>query len=246
MDYRKIIKFHESNSSDLTIAVMQVDINEASRFGIMNTDSDNKITEFEEKPKNPKSTLASMGIYVFSKDLLKTYLKNEELREDTEFDFGGDIIPQIINDGKNVMAYKFDGYWKDVGTISSLWEANMDLLNSDSIIDNSKWPIYSKNEHLNPTYLDNTAVINSASIGENCTISGVIKSSVISNNVVICNNSEVSNSVVHDGCTIGENVVLDYCIVKEGTCIVNDIKVTGTRNNIILVTDEYLKEYNGK
>ena len=169
MDYNKILNYHKEKNSELTIAVMEVDWNEASRFGIMNTDEDGKIIEFEEKPSNPKSNLASMGIYIFNWHTLKKYLIEDNEDKNSKHDFGMNIIPKIINDGLNVYAWKFDGYWKDVGTVRSYWQANLDLLNPDNKLDlyDTTWRIYTKNRNLPPHYVSECADVKKSLINEN-------------------------------------------------------------------------------
>ncbi|MBQ7075787.1 MAG: glucose-1-phosphate adenylyltransferase, partial [Clostridia bacterium] len=188
MDYKKMIKYHKEKDADCTIAVLDVPLSEASRFGIMNTDKKNKIVEFEEKPKVPKSTNASMGVYVFKWQVLRDYLINDEEDPESSNDFGKNIIPKMLGDGKSMYAYNFDGYWKDVGTIESLWEANMDLLDKDGElkIKDSDFRIYARNYAMNSSTITKNAKIENSYITEGCTIEGQVK-----------------NSIISTGCTVG-------------------------------------------
>ena len=187
MDYNKMLRFHIRNDADATIAVREVPWDEASRFGIMNTDADARIVEFEEKPKNPKSNLASMGVYIFSWDKLRQYLIDDENNKKSANDFGKNIIPAMLGDGQKMMAYNFEGYWKDVGTIESLWEANMDLLSKPLPIDlhDKKWRVYARTPGLPPHYIAPGATVTETLISEGCEVCG-----------------KVSHSVLFTGCTI--------------------------------------------
>ena len=187
MDYSAMIKAHKKAGADATIAVIEVPWTEASRFGIMNTDEDMNITEFEEKPEKPKSNLASMGVYVFSWGPLKKYLIADENDPSSSNDFGKNIIPQMLKNGLKLLAHRFDGYWKDVGTIQSLWEANMELLDEDPkfVLDSGSWKIYSKNPVLPPQYISENAKISNSYITEGCEISGTVEHSVISAGVTV-------------------------------------------------------------
>ncbi|MGN1029323.1 MAG: glucose-1-phosphate adenylyltransferase, partial [Bacilli bacterium] len=187
MDYYKMLDFHKENNSDVTIAVIDVPIEEASRFGIMNTRADNSIYEFEEKPSIPKSTNASMGIYIFNWSVLKRYLREDEMDTKSDNDFGKNIIPSMLNNGKKLMAYSFEGYWKDVGTIQSLWEANMDLLKLDNKLNlyDREWKIYSQNEVRPAHYIGENAKIINSLIVEGCIINGKIENSVLSQGVYV-------------------------------------------------------------
>ncbi len=246
MDYSQMIENHKNSNNDLTICVKQVPMEEAYRFGIMETDDDNNIIAFEEKPKNPKNDLASMGIYVFNKEVLKKYLQLEEQIKDTEFDFGKNIIPRILNDHRKIGAYVFDGYWMDVGTIGSLWQANMDLLNPElEIINNHNWPLYSKKPSLHPA-IYNKAIVNDTSlIMSGCVLSGIIEHSIIGYGCSINSNSYINNSVLHSNVIIESNVILNYCLVKSNTIIPKGTIIEGTIDNIILVTNNYINNLGG-
>ncbi len=227
MDYSKMIEYHEEKGADATIAVIKVPISEASRFGIMNTAPDGRIVSFEEKPKVPKNNEASMGIYVFSWNKLKKYLIEDDADKESSNDFGKNIIPQMLNSGENMFAYPFDGYWKDVGTIDSLWEANMDLLNDETsdIINNPDWRIYARNPVCPPQYIGDGATIKDTIVSEGSEIYGTIdhsvifykvfvdkdvyiKDSIIMQDAVIKKGARIINAIVGDHTVIGENAVI--------------------------------------
>ncbi len=215
MDYAKMLKFHKKRNADCTIAVLDVPIEEASRFGIMSVDEDSKIYKFEEKPKNPESTMASMGIYIFTKSKLVEYLTNDAADPASSNDFGKNIIPAMLNNGENMVAYPFEGYWKDVGTISSLWEANMDLLGEKPEFDLSdeKWRIFTRHETLAPQYVgDGASVVNSI-IAEGCEIHGSVENSVLFPGVTVMPGAVVRDSVVMGGCVIEADAVVSYSIL---------------------------------
>ncbi len=204
MDYSKMIKQHKKAGADATIAVIEVPWDEASRFGIMNTDSDSNITEFEEKPKNPKSNLASMGVYCFSWEVLRKYLTEDENDPSSDNDFGKNIIPKMLDAGLKLIAHRFDGYWKDVGTVQSLWEANMELLDDDTGInlDDDTWRIYSKNPIKPPHYIAPEAKLTGCYITEGCEIYGEVDHSVIFEGVTIEEGAKVENSIIFPGSVI--------------------------------------------
>ena len=181
MDYKIMLDYHKANNADITIAAMPVPIEEAKRFGIVVTDDDNRITEFEEKPENPKSNLASMGIYIFTYEVLKKYLEADERDPSSANDFGKNIIPTMLENGEKMVSFRFEGYWKDVGTIHSLWEANMDLVDQPPKFDlnDRSWSIYSRNMALAPHYVGQNAKITNSTVTEGCFIDGEIKHSVI-------------------------------------------------------------------
>lgn len=221
MDYSSMLDEHIKNDADCTIAVINVPIEEASRFGIMTADKNGKILEFEEKPKKPKSTLASMGIYIFKKDVLKQQLIRDEKDDNSSGDFGKDVIPYMLKNGFKMYAYRFDGYWKDVGTITSLWEANMDLLGEHPAINlnEPEMKIYSRNEPLPPTYFGKQSFVENSIITTGCEIEGTILGSVISENVCVGEGSVIENSVIMRDVRIGKNVHIKYGIVDESVCI---------------------------
>ena len=221
MDYSKMIAFHKANNADCTIAVIDVPLAEASRFGILNTNPDGSIYEFDEKPKVPKSTNASMGIYVFSWDKLRKYLVEDEENTESSHDFGKDVLPKMLSDGQRMFAYPFEGYWKDVGTIDSLWESNMDLLDPNTTLDlnDESWKIYSRNPVVPPQYISDTASVQNSLIADGCDISGKIDFSVLFSNVTVAANAVVQDSIIMPGAVIEEGAVVQYAIVSENTVI---------------------------
>lgn len=219
MDYNAMLTYHKEKKADVTIAVIDVDIKEASRFGIMNTNDDMSVYEFEEKPKQPKSTNASMGIYIFNAKTLYEYLEQDEQDKDSENDFGKNIIPNMLRDNKRLFAYPFRGYWKDVGTIQSLWEANMDLLGKEPRFDifDKSWKIYSHNDPLPPHFVPEGSVIENSLITAGCYIEGTIRNSLIGGNVRIKKGAVIENSVIFDNVTIKEGAIIKYSIIAEDT-----------------------------
>lgn len=221
MDYSEMLAHHKANHADCTIAVLPVPMSEASRFGIMNTNEEGQIIEFEEKPKQPKSNLASMGIYIFNWKLLRKMLVEDDKNPDSHHDFGKDIIPTLLNEGKRLWSWRFEDYWKDVGTVSSLWEANMDLLYRAEELDlqDPTWKIYTEDKSARPQYIGENATIDNAFIDQGCIIDGTVKGSVIFTSVKITKDAEVIDSVVLPGCVIGEGAKLNRVIVGEGVKI---------------------------
>lgn len=215
MDYHDMLKEHKRNGADCTIAVRDVPIEEASRFGILNLKKNSKqIEEFEEKPKNPRSTKASMGIYIFTWEKLRKYLIEDENDKDSENDFGKNIIPKMLADGQRMYAYQFDGYWKDVGTISSLWEANMDVLKGDEFnLDDDKWKIYARNNAEPPHYVAPTGNVINCLVSEGTVINGTVKNSIVSNSVKIGKDAYVEESVIMPGAVIEDGADVRYSIV---------------------------------
>lgn len=210
MDYAKMLKYHESKAADATIAVLTVPMEEASRFGIMNTDDDGAIIEFEEKPKQPKSNKASMGIYIFNRSVLKEYLSADEKDPNSDNDFGKNIIPGMIRDGKRMYAWDFEGYWKDVGTISSLLEANMDLLGSEPKFNlyDKEWRIYSKSTGMPPHYAAEHAKAEDSIITEGCYVDGEVRHSVLFSGVNVGTNAVIEDSVIMPNAVIGAGAVI--------------------------------------
>ena len=227
MDYAKMLKAHKKSNADATIAVIEVPWDEASRFGIMNTDADMKIVEFEEKPKKPKSNLASMGVYVFSWKVLKKYLIEDEKDANSDNDFGKNIIPKMLENGKKLMAHRFDGYWKDVGTIQSLWDANMELLDDAPAmnISDKDWRIFSKNPAKPPHYISDTAVVKNCYITEGCEIDGIVEHSILSEGVVVEEGAKIIDSVILPGAFIGRDAVVKKAIVGTGAVIGKNVKI---------------------
>lgn len=221
MDYSKMVAYHKEHNADCTIAVIDVPLAEASRFGILNTNPDGSIYEFDEKPAHPKSTNASMGIYVFSWDKLRKYLIEDEANPDSSNDFGKDILPKMLADGQRMFAYAFSGYWKDVGTIESLWESNMDLLDPNVTLDlaDENWKIYSRNPVVAPHYVSPTGVVQNSLISDGCIIEGNVDFSVLFSNVTIAPGAVVNDSILMPGVVVEEGAVIQYAIVSENAVI---------------------------
>ena len=216
MDYSEMLDAHVKNDADCTIAVLNVSIEEASRFGIMNTNENNEIYEFEEKPKHPKSTKASMGIYIFTWSKLRDYLIRDEENKDSSNDFGKNIIPMMLKDGQRLFAYEFSGYWKDVGTISSLWEANMDVLHPETsglTLNDRKWKIYARNTAEPPHYIGENAVISNSIVSEGCNIDGKVINSVIYHGSTVEQGAEIKDSIIMPGTKVGANSRICHAIV---------------------------------
>ncbi|BBN98921.1 glucose-1-phosphate adenylyltransferase [Sporolactobacillus terrae] len=229
MDYEHMLNFHKHKKASATVAVIHVPLDEASRFGIMNTDNTDRIIDFEEKPQKPKSNLASMGIYIFSWDVLRRYLTESHATGQNMDDFGKNVIPTFLANGENVFAYSFNGYWKDVGTIESLWEANMAFINPDHelSIRDKHWRIYSKNPVAPPHYLSKDARVQESLIVDGCYISGKIDHSIISQNVKIGTGSVIKDSIVMANTVIGKHVVIDHAIVGEHAVFADHAQVVG-------------------
>ena len=221
MNYAKMLAEHKAKGADATIAVIEVPMREASRFEIMNADEDGRIVEFEEKPEHPKSNLASMGIYIFDWKLLRKMLTADLKNPDSSHDFGKDIIPQMLQDGKNLFAYKFKGYWKDVGTIDSLWEANMDLLdkNNELDLDDPTWKIYTEDVTALPQYIGPDAKIKNAFITQGCIIEGEVTSSVLFTGVKVGAGAKIIDSVLMPGVEVEEGAVVQRALVADNVKI---------------------------
>ncbi len=227
MDYSKMIAEHKKNKADCTIAVIEVEMEEASRFGILNTNEDGSIYEFDEKPAVPKSNLASMGIYVFNWKKLRKYLEEDEQDPASQNDFGKNVLPAMLAAGERMFAYRFEGYWKDVGTIDSLWEANMDLLNPKVPLDLSDdtWRIYSRTPGLPPHYISDTAKVQNSMISEGGNICGTVESSLIFAGVTVEEGACVRDSIVMPGVTVKRGATVQYAIVAENAVIGEDAVV---------------------
>lgn len=240
MDYSKMVAFHKENNADCTIAVIDVPLAEASRFGILNTNPDGSIYEFDEKPKVPKSTNASMGIYVFSWDKLRKYLTEDAANPESSNDFGKDILPKMLADGQRMFAYQFSGYWKDVGTIDSLWESNMDLLDPKVTLDLSdeNWKIYSRNPVVAPHYVGPTAVVQNSIVADGCVIDGNVDFSVLFSNVTVAPNAVINDSILMPGVVVEEGAVIQYAIVSENAVIKKNA-VVGARPEDIENKDDW-------
>lgn len=226
MDYSKLLKFHKKKDADCTVAVIDVPPEEASRFGIMNTNEDNRITSFEEKPKQPKSTLASMGIYIFNWSKLKQYLQKDAENPDSQNDFGKNIIPTMLADGNKMFAYPFSGYWKDVGTIESLWNANMDMISGDGVdlFDNG-WKIYSRSNNYPPHFISDAAKVKNSLIADGCIVNGNVNKSVLFSGVKIGENANINCSVLMPGVVVEDGAVVEYSIVSENSVIKKDAHI---------------------
>ena len=238
MDYSWMIESHKMNKAEATIGVIEVPWEEASRFGIMNTDTDGRIKEFEEKPAKPKSNLASMGIYVFNTEFLRRYLEEDAKDAMSSHDFGKNIIPKMLADKAPLYSYAFDGYWKDVGTIESLWQANMDLLQDEPPFSlDDTWRIYSSNLALPPHYLGSTAKVRRSMINEGSMIFGEVENSVIFPGVRIGKGAQVKNSVIMPFTVIAENACIDHAIVAQNCEIAAGARVTGAEGAIVVVPE---------
>ncbi len=238
MNYAKMLDYHKKNNADATIAVIGVPMKEASRFGIMNTDEDLRINEFEEKPPQPKSNLASMGIYIFSWKVLRKLLVADMKDPDSHHDFGKDIIPTMLESGKRLFAYKFKGYWKDVGTIDSLWEANMDLLDSNNELDlnDPTWKIYTEDITTLPHIIGPNANINRAFITQGCEIDGEVKNSVLFTGAKVGTGAKIIDSVLMPGAVVEEGAVVTRALVADGIKIGKEAVVgSADSENIELV-----------
>ena len=220
-DYSDFLRFHKEKGAEFSVAVMEVPWEEASRFGLMVADENDKITEFQEKPKQPKSNLASMGIYIFNWDILKKYLIEDEADPNSSNDFGNNIIPNLLKDGRNMYAYHFSGYWKDVGTIDSLWEANMDLLSKNNELDlnDPTWKIYTEDATALPQYIGPDAEINHAFVNQGCVIEGEITNSVLFTGTKVGKGAKIIDSVLMPGVVVDENAVVTRALVADNVKI---------------------------
>ena len=228
MDYSKMLRAHKATGADCTIAAIEVPLKEASRFGILNTNADGSVYEFEEKPKEPKSNLASMGIYIFTAEKLFKYLKADEENPSSSKDFGKDVLPAMLNAGEKMFSYRFKGYWKDVGTISSLWESNMDLLGAAPAFDvaDADWKIHSRNPLAPPEYLGKNAIVHNSMIALGCEIEGTVEHSVLASGVVVEEGVFVKDSVIMAETVIKKGARVVYSILDEN-CIVEENAVVG-------------------
>lgn len=227
MDYDKMLQFHKEKQADATIAVIEVKWEEASRFGIMKADEEYRINQFEEKPKQPKSNLASMGVYIFSWPVLKRYLIADAEKTGSSNDFGKDVIPAMLNADERMFAYSFDGYWKDVGTIDSLWEASMDLLEDEPLLNlnDRDWRIYSVNPNQPAQYIAPTAAVRNSIVNEGCAVFGEVDHSVLFYGVRVGEGTVIRDSVIMPGVKIGRNCTIHRAIIGEGTMVADDSTV---------------------
>lgn len=240
MDYEEMLNVHKEKGADLTVAVLNVSLKEASRFGIMNTDDKGYIYEFEEKPEKPKSTLASMGIYIFSYKELRKYLIADAADENSKHDFGMNIIPAMLADKKKLYAWTFDGYWKDVGTVESLWQANMDLLDDKELdLYNIKkdWKIYSEDTLSKPQLIGKDASVKKSLVTQGCVVNGEVEGSVLFNNVNVGEGAKVIDSVLMPGVLIEEGAVVKKAIIDEGVVIKAGTVVNDEAKEVALVSD---------
>ncbi len=240
MDYNKMLEFHKKKGADATIAVQTVTLEEATRLGIMTANEDDIITEFEEKPKHPKSTLASMGIYIFTWSKLKQYLIENENNPNEDKDFGKAIIPNMLNAGEKMVAYPFEGYWRDVGTLDSLWEANMDLLNPNIPIDlyDPDWKMYSRNPIMPPQYIGADAVIENSMVTDGCSVNGTVDFSILFEGVTVEAGATVTDSIIMPGSVIKSGAIVEYAIVGEN-CVVEAGAQIGARPETIENRDDW-------
>lgn len=240
MDYEEMLNVHKEKGADLTVAVLNVSLKEASRFGIMNTDDKGYIYEFEEKPEKPKSTLASMGIYIFSYKELRKYLIADAADENSKHDFGMNIIPAMLADKKKLYAWTFDGYWKDVGTVESLWQANMDLLDDKELdLYNIKkdWKIYSEDTLGKPQLIGKDASVKNSLVTQGCVVNGEVEGSVLFNNINVGEGAKVIDSVLMPGVLIEEGAVVKKAIIDEGVVVKAGTVVNDEAKEVALVSD---------
>ncbi|PKG22225.1 glucose-1-phosphate adenylyltransferase [Niallia nealsonii] len=246
MNYESMLEYHIDKKADASISVIEVPWNEASRFGIMNTNKNMDIVEFEEKPTDPKNNLASMGIYIFKWKVLKKLLEEDNVNKTSSHDFGKDIIPLLIEQNKKVVAYPFKGYWKDVGTVQSLWEANMDLLDDKSELNISDydWRIYTVNPNQPPQYISDQAIVKESMINEGCIISGNIEKSIVFQGVNVGTGTVIRSSVIMPDAKIGENAYIEKAIVPSNIRIPDGmvIKPNNKTDEVVLVTEEMVNE----
>ncbi|OLS02300.1 glucose-1-phosphate adenylyltransferase [Tissierella creatinophila DSM 6911] len=241
MDYNDLLEVHKEKCADVTIAVMEVPWEEASRFGILNVDESMKIVEFDEKPENPKNNMASMGIYMFNWKKLKHYLVEDSKNKNSSHDFGKDILPKMLEDGNKMYAWNFEGYWKDVGTVKSFWEANMDLLGENNTLNlyDKDWRIYTRPKNLPPQYIAETAIIDNSLINEGCVVRGEVNNSILFSETRIEEGAVVNNSVIMSNCTIKKGAKVNNAVILEGITV-EEGEIIGKEGGeeIYLVSDE--------
>lgn len=232
MDYDAMLQAHQEKGADCTIAAINVPLEEASRFGILNTNPDGSIYQFEEKPKQPKSTLASMGIYIFTAEKLFAYLEADDKNPNSSKDFGKDVLPAMLNAGEKMFSYEFDGYWKDVGTVSSLWQANMDLLgkNPEFDIADKSWKIHSRNPLAPPEHIGETGVVKNSMLALGCEIDGVVENSILGSNVIVEEGAVVKDAVVLANSVIKSGATVSYSIIDENVTVGKNAKIGVEKN----------------
>lgn len=240
MNYNDLLDAHIEKGADVTISVIEVPWEEASRFGIVNVDEDMKIVEFDEKPENPKNNMASMGIYIFNWEKLRRYLKEDVEDPLSHHDFGKDILPKMLKDGNKLYAWNYKGYWKDVGTVRSYWQANMDLLDDEDYLDmyDKGWRIYTRSRNLPAQFISDKAVINNSLVNEGCKVKGEINNSIIFSEVMVEEGAEINNSVIMSGCVIGKNAKINNAVIVEGINVGEGEKVGESNDSIYLLSDE--------
>ncbi|MCB2294964.1 glucose-1-phosphate adenylyltransferase [Clostridium algoriphilum] len=245
MDYSKMLDYHKEKGSDVTIAVIEVPLDEANRFGIMNTREDHSIFEFEEKPEEPQSNLASMGVYIFNWSVLKQLLKEDNFDESSSNDFGKNIIPKMLDNNQKLYAFPYVGYWRDVGTIESFWEANMDLISDNNELDihDDEWKIYTVNPMLPPQYIGANAKINNALLNEGCIVFGEISNCVLFQGVHVGKNTKITNSVILPNTKIGDNVVIDKAIIGSDVIIGYNTRIGNGHDIIVIEEGRKIKAY---
>ena len=236
MDFNKMLEYHKEKNAACTIAVIDVPLEEASRFGILNTHEDGEIYEFDEKPEKPKSTHASMGIYIFSYKELRKYLIEDDENKNSSHDFGKDVLPAMLNAGERMFAYPFEGYWKDVGTIDSLWEANMDLLDPNVTLDLKD--IYSRNPMMPPHFVSNDAVIQNSLVADGCNVYGNLEFSILFSGVTIGKGATINSSIIMPGAVIEEGATVQFAIIAENT-VVRKNAVVGAKPEDCANRDEW-------
>ena len=237
MKYNELLKSHKEKDADVSIAVMKVPWEETYRFGIINVDEDNKIIEFDEKPKNAKSNLASLGIYMFKWDSLRKYLIKDYENKDSSHDFGKDILPLMLEKGKQMYAWAFDGYWRDVGTVDSYWESNMDLLDKNNTLGlyDRSWRIYTRNMNLPPQYIASNAVVKNSLVNEGCFIEGTVINSILSSGVIVEKGAKVTNSVMLPNSIVKSGAEVNKAVVLENVVVNQDEKIGLEEKGIYLV-----------
>lgn len=242
MDYEEMLETHRANNASLSVAVIEVPIKEASRFGIMNTDENDRIIEFEEKPAEPKNNLASMGIYIFNWGRLRNVLMNSYSKDGQMIDFGKHVIPNYLESGENVFAYRFSGYWKDVGTIDSLWEANMEFIEPEMelAIRDKSWRVFSKNTISPPHFLTETAAVKNSLIVDGCYVSGEINHSILSDDVQVKEGTTITDSVIMPGATIGKNVKIHRAIIGENAIVGDNAVIDGSEEIAVVGYSEVI------
>ena len=242
MNYNDLLDEHKEKGADVTIAVIEVPWDEAPRFGIVNVDENMKIVEFEEKPEHPKNNMASMGIYMFEWKKLKHYLVEDAKNENSNHDFGQDILPKMLKDGNKMYAWNYKGYWKDVGTVRSFWESNMDLLNENNTLNlyDKNWRIYTRSRNLPAQYIGDTAIIKNSLVNEGCSVKGEIYNSIIFSEVRIEEGAVINNSVIMSKCLIKKGAKINNCVIHEGMTIEEDVTIGEINDGekIYLVSNE--------